>query len=46
MSMPCFPGSIGGGGIPAFFFTTVVGCCGLAGWLAMLAHVIFFCAGC
>lgn len=39
----CLPGIIGGGGIPGFFLTVVlvVLICGLAGWLAIVAHVIF-----
>lgn len=44
MSMLCFPGTIGGGGIPGPFFLTVVLVvliCGFAGWLAIVAHVIF-----
>ena len=45
MSMLCLPGTIGPGGIPGPFFFSPWFCTvswGLAGWLAMLAHVVFF----
>jgi len=44
MSMLCLPGTIGGGGMPAFFFIPwedESGGTGFAGWLATLAQVIF-----
>jgi hypothetical protein len=45
MSMLCLPGTIGPGGIPGPFFFSPWFCTvswGLAGWLAMLAQVVFF----
>lgn len=44
ISILCFPGIIGGGGIPGFFLrveeTRV--CDDFTGWDAIVAHVIFF----